>query len=176
MSKYLFKKYLPHPDIIVKNRWIKLLGPRLQESGLWHINRKSCSSGVAVGVFCAFVPIPFQMLLAAIASILLRSNILVAVPMVWISNPITMPPMFYFCYLVGAQILNSNIEVFAFELSFTWLLTGLLEIWQPFLLGCLVVGFVTSSLSFVLIRVLWRLHILTHIKNRKIRKTQKSTS
>jgi|TARA_B110000977_G_scaffold200014_1_gene289138 uncharacterized protein (DUF2062 family) len=176
MSKYLFKKYLPHPDIIVKNRWIKLLGPRLQESGLWHINRKSCSSGVAVGVFCAFVPIPFQMLLAAIASILLRSNILVAVPMVWISNPITMPPMFYFCYLVGAQILNSNIEVFAFELSFTWLLTGLLEIWQPFLLGCLVVGFVTSALSFILIRVLWRLHILTHIKNRKIRKTQKSTS
>ena len=176
MSKYLFKKYLPHPDIIVKNRWIRLLGPRLQESGLWHINRKSCSSGVAVGVFCAFVPIPFQMLLAAIASILLRSNILVAVPMVWISNPITMPPMFYFCYLVGAQILNSNIEVFAFELSFTWLLTGLLEIWQPFLLGCLVVGFVTSALSFILIRVLWRLHILTHIKNRKIRKTQKSTS
>ena len=176
MSKYLFKKYLPHPDIIVKNRWIKLLGPRLQESGLWHINRKSCSSGVAVGVFCAFVPIPFQMLLAAIASILLRSNILVAVPMVWIINPITMPPMFYFCYLVGAQILNSNIEVFAFELSFTWLLTGLLEIWQPFLLGCLVVGFVTSALSFILIRVLWRLHILTHIKNRKIRKTQKSTS
>ena len=176
MSKYLFKKYLPHPDIIVKNRWIKLLGPRLQESGLWHINRKSCSNGVAVGVFCAFVPIPFQMLLAAIASILLRSNILVAVPMVWISNPITMPPMFYFCYLVGAQILNSNIEVFAFELSFTWLLTGLLEIWQPFLLGCLVVGFVTSALSFILIRVLWRLHILTHIKNRKIRKTQKSTS
>jgi uncharacterized protein (DUF2062 family) len=171
MSKYLFKKYLPHPDIIVKNRWIKLLGPRLQESGLWHINRKSCSGGVAVGVFCAFAPLPFQMLLAAIASILFRSNILVAVPMVWISNPITMPPMFYFCYLVGAQILNSNIEGFAFELSFTWLLTGLLEIWQPFLLGCLVVGFVTSALSFILIRVLWRLHILTHIKNRKNRKS-----
>jgi len=158
--------------MIVKNRWIKLLGPRLQESGLWHINRKSCSGGVAVGVFCAFVPIPFQMLLAAIAAILFRSNILVAVPMVWISNPITMPPMFYFCYLVGAQILDSNIEGFAFELSFTWLLTGLLEIWQPFLLGCLVVGFITSALSFIMIRVLWRLHILTHIKNRKIRKAQ----
>ena len=172
MSKHLFKKYLPHPDMIVKNRWIKLLGPRLQESGLWHINRKSCSGGVAVGVFCAFVPIPFQMLLAAIAAILFRSNILVAVPMVWISNPITMPPMFYFCYLVGAQILDSNIEGFAFELSFTWLLTGLLEIWQPFLLGCLVVGFITSALSFIMIRVLWRLHILTHIKNRKIRKAQ----
>jgi uncharacterized protein (DUF2062 family) len=176
MSKYLFKKYLPHPDTIVKNRWIKLLGPRLQESSLWHINRKSCSGGIAVGVFCAFVPIPFQMLLAAIGAILFKSNILVAVPMVWISNPITMPPMFYFCYLIGANILSSSIEGFAFELSFAWLLTELLEIWQPFLLGCLVVGIVTSTLSFIMVRVLWRLHILTHIKNRKIRKAQKNIS
>jgi uncharacterized protein (DUF2062 family) len=172
MSKHLFKKYLPHPDIIIKNRWIKILGPRLQEPGLWNINRKSCSSGVAVGMFCAFIPMPFQMLLAAMGAVLFRSNILVAVPMVWISNPLTMPPMFYFCYLVGAQILDSHIGGFEIELSFDWLLTGLVEIWQPFLLGCLVVGAAASALSFVLIRVMWRYHILGHIKNRKNRKTQ----
>ena len=172
MAKHLFKKYLPHPDIIIKNRWIKLLGPRLQEPGLWHINRKSCSGGVAVGIFCAFIPMPFQMLLAAIGAIFFRSNILVAVPMVWLSNPLTMPPMFYFCYWVGAQLLNSNIGDFEFELSFDWLVTGLLEIWQPFLLGCLVVGATTSALSFVLTRVIWRYHILNHLKIRKNRKAQ----
>ena len=172
MAKHLFKKYLPHPDIIIKNRWIKLLGPRLQEPGLWHINRKSCSGGVAVGIFCAFIPMPFQMLLAAIGAIFFRSNILVAVPMVWLSNPLTMPPMFYFCYWVGAQLLNSNIGDFEFDLSFDWLVTGLLEIWQPFLLGCLVVGATTSVLSFVLTRVIWRYHILSHLKSRKNRKTQ----
>jgi uncharacterized protein (DUF2062 family) len=159
MAKHLFKKYLPHPDIIIKNRWIKLLGPRLQEPGLWHINRKSCSGGIAVGMFCAFIPMPF------------RSNILVAVPTVWISNPLTMPPMFYFCYLIGAQILDSNVGGFEFELSFDWLATGLLEIWQPFLLGCLIVGVIASALSFVLIRVIWRFHILDHMKKRKARKT-----
>lgn len=176
MAKHLFKKYLPHPDIIIKNRWIKLLGPRLQEPGLWHINRKSCSGGIAVGVFCAFIPMPFQMLLAAIGAVFFKSNILVAVPTVWISNPITMPPMFYFCYLVGAEILGSNIGDFEFELSFNWLLTGLNEIWQPFLLGCLVVGAAVSALSFILTRVVWRYHILEHLKIRKNRKTRNRQS
>lgn len=172
MSKHLFKKYLPHPDIIIKNRWIKLLGPRLQEPGLWHINRKSCSGGIAVGIFCAFIPMPFQMLLAAMGAILFRSNILVAVPMVWISNPLTMPPMFYFCYWVGAQILDSYVGGFEFELSFDWLLTSLLEIWQPFLLGCLIVGVTASVLSFMLTRLIWRYHILGHLKTRRNRKTR----
>jgi uncharacterized protein (DUF2062 family) len=172
MSKRLFKKYLPHPDIIIKNRWIKWLGPRLQEPSLWHINRRSCSVGVAVGVFCAFIPMPFQMLLASLGAVLFRSNILVAVPVVWISNPITMPPMFYFCYLVGSLILDSNIGGFEFEPSFNWLFTGLLEVWQPFLLGCLVVGVTASLLSFMLTRVIWRYQILSHIKARKNRKAQ----
>jgi uncharacterized protein (DUF2062 family) len=159
MPKYLFKKYLPHPNIIIKNRWIKLLGPRLQAPGLWHINRKSCSSGIAVGIFCAFIPIPFQMLLAAIGAILFRSNILVAVPMVWISNPLTIAPIFYFCYWVGTGVLGFKI--------------GLLDIWQPFLLGCFIVGATASLLSFILIRVMWRYHILSHIKNRIKRKNKK---
>jgi len=170
MSKKLFKKYLPHPDIITKNRWIRWLGPRLQEPCLWHINRKSCSGGVAVGVFCAFIPMPFQMLFASVGAVLFKSNILVAVPVVWISNPITMPPMFYFCYLVGSLILDSNIGGFEFELSFNWLLTGLLEVWQPFLLGCLVVGVAASLLSFVLTQVVWRYQVLSQIKTRKNRK------
>ena len=167
MPRNLIKKFLPHPDIITKNRWIKLLGPRLQEPSLWHINRKSFSGGLAIGIFCAFLPIPFQMVLAALAAILFRYNILIAVPAVWISNPFTMPPMFYFCYLIGAQILGTQAIGFEFELSFEWLLNGLLDIWQPFLLGCLVVGLVTSLSTFLIIRLLWRYHIWTLIKSRQ---------
>ena len=169
MAKKLLRKYLPHHDVIVQNRWIKLLGPRLQEPSLWHINRRSCSLAVALGVFCAFIPVPFQMLLAAIGAILLRVNILVAVPTVWISNPLTMGPMFYFCYLIGVAILNTPQTDFAFELSFTWLLNELSEIWQPFLFGCLVVGVTCSLAAFALLRLLWHLHIVNHIKERASR-------
>lgn len=157
---------MPHPDVITKNRWIQLLGPRLQEPSLWHINRRSCSLAVALGMFCAFIPVPFQMVIAAVGSIWLRANVLVAVPTVWISNPFTMGPMFYFCYLLGVEMLGLEPEGFNFELSFDWLVNGLAAIWQPFLLGCFTVGVVTSIFSFLLVRLLWRLHILSHIKER----------
>ena len=175
MPKKIFKKLLPHPDIIINNHWIKKLGPRLQEPSLWHINRRSCSGGIALGVFCAFVPVPFQMVLAAVIAIWIRVNILVAVPMVWISNPLTMPPIFYLCYLVGAQILRTPPDDFAFEPSLAWLFAELGAIWQPFLLGCLVLGLVTSLAAFMLTRILWRMHVLSHLKSRRQRLSNRST-
>ena len=133
---------------------------------MWHINRRSCSGALALGMFCAFIPVPFQMVIAALTAVWLRVNILVAVPTVWISNPITIPPMFYFCYVVGTVILGQEAAHFQFELSFEWLMMELALIWQPFLLGCLVVGSIAALTSFLLIRLLWRLHIVSHIKER----------
>ena len=166
MARKTLRKLLPHPDVIIHNRWIKLLGPRLQDPSLWHINRRSFPLAVALGIFCAFIPVPFQMLIAAAAAVWIRVNILVAVPMVWLSNPVTMGPMYYFCYLVGAEILGVEPTGFTFELSFDWLLSELAAIWQPFLLGCLVVGLFVSLSAFILVRVLWHMHILRHIKIR----------
>lgn len=170
MAKKIFRKFLPHPDVIVQNRWIKLLGPRLQEPSLWHINRRSCSLAVALGMFCAFIPVPFQMLIAAVGAVMMRVNILVAVPMVWVSNPVTMGPLYYFCYLVGAVILDRPSSAFHFELSFEWLFSELATIWEPFLLGCLIVGLISALASFALVRVFWHLHILNHIKARATRR------
>lgn len=169
MAKNLIKKYLPHPRLITGNKLIKLLGPRLKEPGLWHINRNSFSGGMAVGVFFSCMPIPFQMLFAAIAAVVLRVNILVAVPMVWISNPLTIAPIFYFCYLLGAKLLGTEAHEFLFELSAEWLLSELSNIWQPLLLGCLVVGTIASVATLFLCQFLWRYHIWTRIKNRKER-------
>ena len=106
------------------------------------------------------------MLLAAIFAIWFRLNILVAVPIVWISNPFTMGPMYYFCYLLGAEMLSHEPKDFHFELSFAWLLDSMAAIWQPFLLGCFTVGAVCALASFMLVRILWHLHILNHIKVR----------
>ena len=175
MSKKFINRYLPHPHKITKNRWIKKLGPRLQEPDLWHINRKSLSGAAAIGIFCAFVPVPFQMLLAAIGAIIFRCNILMAVPCVWISNPVTMPPMFFFCYWVGTLILGVKMRRLNFELSFDWLMTGLLDIWQPFLLGCFVVGTVSALLAFGSVRLVYRYYIWVHMKKRRNRRRPAST-
>ena len=143
-----------------------MLGPRLQDPALWHINRRSCCLAVAIGMFCTFIPVPFQMVIAAFAAIVLHANILVAVPIVWISNPITIPPIFYFCYLIGAAMLDEEPGQFDFQISFDWLLSGLADIWQPFLLGCFTVGAVSALVSYLLLSLLWRLHIISHVKER----------
>jgi uncharacterized protein (DUF2062 family) len=169
MPKKTIRKFMPHPARITENPMIKKLGPRLQDPGIWHVNRRSVSGAVAVGLFCAFIPVPFQMLLGAIGAILFRVNILISVPMVWISNPLTMPPLFYFCYRIGALMLGSSNKGFNFELSFNWLANGLLLIWQPFLLGCLVVGICSALLGYWMVRLLWRYEVTRKMKKRQER-------
>ena len=158
---------MPHPTRITENPIIKKLGPQLQDPGIWLVNRRSISGAIAVGLFCAVMPIPFQMLLAAIAAILFRVNILIAVPTVWASNPFTIPPIFYFCYQVGVLILGTTSGEFHFELSFDWLANELQAIWKPFLLGCLVVASGSAFTGYWAVRGLWHYLVWRKIRQRK---------
>ena len=70
------------------------------------VSRRSISRGVWIGVFVAFIPIPMQMGVAAALALLARVNIPVAVLVVWVTNPLTMWPLFYLAYRLGAAILH----------------------------------------------------------------------
>ncbi len=169
MPKKIIKKFLPHPDSILKSKVVGVFGDMLHDPSLWHINRRSCSGAVAVGLFSAFIPLPFQMFIAALLAILFRVNILIAIPLVWISNPITIPPIFYFCYRVGAYVLNIETGNFNFELSIHWLLHGLIHVWQPFLLGCFIVGSIAAILGYGFVQFFWRYQIWRQLIQRQKR-------
>jgi hypothetical protein len=128
------------------------------------------SGAFAVGLFCAFVPIPLQMLLAAALAIPFRVNLPISVGLVWITNPVTMTPVFYFAYKLGAWVLQVPVRQVHFELTFTWFQEGLVAIWQPFLLGCFVLASLSSVAGFVFVRVFWRMHLLQYLKRRKERR------
>jgi len=113
--------------------------------------------------------------LAAGSAIFMRVNLPISVALVWITNPVTMGPMFYFAYKVGAWALQIPPTEFNFELSMDWLMVGLGAIWQPFLLGCLILGTTCATLGFVAMRILWRLHVFQYIKKRRLRKKQASS-
>ncbi len=64
--------------------------------------------GLAVGIFVAFTPtVGFQMALTVLLAWIVRANKVVGVPLAWITNPVTIPPIFYFNYRVGALIVGS---------------------------------------------------------------------
>lgn len=175
MPKKLIKRYMPDHHTIREHKHLRFFGSLLHDPNLWHLNRRSASGAFAVGLFMAFVPVPFQMLLGAAGAILFRVNLPLSVALVWITNPLTMPPMFYFTYRVGVWLLGnpSHHESIHFELSYDWLMSGLGAIWEPFLLGCFVTGSVAALTGYLTIRGLWRLHLVKHYNARKARRQER---
>jgi len=175
MPKKFFKRYLPDHDKIRQNDTLnRFFGTLLHDPNLLHINRRSVSGAFAVGLSMAFVPVPFQMVLAAGLAIYYRVNLPFSVGLVWITNPLTMPPMYYFCYVLGQSILGGNIQDISFEASLDWVdwvASVFAEIWQPFLLGSFIGGVVSATLGFTIIRLVWRLNVVRRWQQRKDRRT-----
>lgn len=100
------KDLLPTPEKILESRTLKLFAPHLADPRLWQFNRHSLNKAVYIGVLSAFFPLPGQMLLALIGSLVFRANVPMALGLTWITNPLTTLPIFYASYYVGAQILD----------------------------------------------------------------------
>lgn len=167
MLKKLIKRFTPDHGTIRDHKYLKMFGTLLLEPNLWHLNRRSASGAFGVGIFCAFVPIPFQMVLAAALAIPLRVNLPISMALVWLTNPVTMPPVFYFCYQVGAWLLDTPEQAWAFELSFEWLAHQMGTLWKPFLLGCFLMGTLSSATGYLTIRGVWRYHVVRHVRRKK---------
>lgn len=167
MPKKIIKRFLPDYKKIREHKHLKIFGKLIHDPNLWHLNRRSVSGAFSVGLFMAFVPVPFQMALAAAAAIPLRVNLPISVALVWITNPFTMPPIFYGCYKVGAWVLGTPIQNIEFELTLEWLMTQLDGIWAPFLLGCFLVATFSAVVSNFIIRWFWRTQVLKDWKERR---------
>ena len=81
-------RYLRHPHIR-KRPWLVALTKPLFERDLWHPCRYTVAGAFSIGLFCAMLPIPFQMILAALASMRARVNIPISMAACWVSNPFT---------------------------------------------------------------------------------------
>jgi uncharacterized protein (DUF2062 family) len=169
MAKHLIKQITPDHETIRNHKRLKVFGRLLHDANLWHLNRRSAAGAFAIGLFVAFIPVPFQMLLAAAVAIAVRVNLPLSVALVWVSNPVTIPPMFYFAYIVGTAFIGQPAQTMEFELSGNWLMGSLGEIWAPLLLGCFVCGSVCAATGYLAIRALWRWHVIQHMKRRRSR-------
>lgn len=166
MAKHLFEKYIPSPEKVKSNPSLKFLSPLFARAWLWHLNRRSVAKACFIGIFVAFIPMPMQMALAATIAVFFSANIPVSVALVWISNPLTMPPMFYATYRFGVWLLDMQEQPFELELSFEWLLHGLGNLWLPLYLGSLTAGLVLASMAFFAVRLLWRISVIKRWQTR----------
>ncbi|WOJ95743.1 DUF2062 domain-containing protein [Congregibacter brevis] len=165
---------MPSPARLRKHGTLNILGEWVYASNLWHINRYSASMAFFVGLFLAFIPVPGQMLLAALGAVMLRCNLPISVGLVWITNPLTVPAIFYLAYQVGALIIDVPIKEIEFALSIQWVEEELLRVWRPLVAGCLLCGLFFGSLGYFVVNVLWRIRVARQWKKRKKRRSQRS--
>lgn len=171
MAKKLLKRFLPDAKKIKNNKSLKIFGKFLHDPNLWHLNRHSVATAVGIGLFVAYIPSPGHMLVAALLAILLRANLPIAVVLVWVSNPITIPFQFFFAYKLGAFILHTPHHPFSFEISMEWFMAEIKTIGIPLFLGSFILGTLLAVLGNLFVRVYWRFSVAQswrkRAKNRK---------
>lgn len=114
------------------------------------------------------------MWLAAAMAIPLRVNLPLSVATVWITNPFTMPPIFYGAYLVGTTVMGTPTRNFSFELSWDWVVQSIETIGPAFLIGCLICSVVFSALGYFSLNYLWRLSVAKAWKKRIQKRSPKN--
>lgn len=125
--------------------------------------------GTAIGVFVAFTPtVGLQMLIGAFLATLVGANRPAAMIPAWITNPITIPPIFALTYWVGSLLLGSaaDVDVQAEltkvveqlgSISFYEIHKPLLkffeigvEVYVPMLVGGIIVGAICGGITYPL--------------------------
>ena len=172
MPKSLFRRYLPRNsrELDRGGSLRRVIGQRLLDANLWHLNRRSIAGGMAIGLLLAWIPIPFQMVPAALLAIALRVNLPTAVVLVWVSNPLTWGPMYWSAYRLGIWLLGrepAELDEIDFEPEPAWLFDEMLAIWQPLLLGCAILAAISAGAAYALTRIVWRLHIVSGLAERR---------
>ena len=153
---------LPRQEELHGSSTLTLFGDLRGDRNLWAFNRNSVSLAVGIGIFCAFLPMPFETVVAIFLAIMWRANLPISITMVWVSNPITWVPLYTPCYLLGARILQLDpvpIEKIGL-LSLGWHYVAL---WM----GCLIIGITLGIGSRFVIDWLWRLQVRSEWRERR---------
>lgn len=164
MPRKKLKKILPTHEKIKKQKILKIFGKVIHKREIWSLSRKKILAGVFIGVFVSCLPMPLQTVLAVFLAIIFNANLPISFALVFISNPITMPFIFYIEYEIGNLLLGSHNNI---EFNFESMYENFDKIAVSMYFGSVVLGIFSAILSVLLVNVLW---IKTVRKNRKKRK------
>ena len=176
MPRRFFRKFSLKRENLKDRWWLSPFGHLLHEPNLWVIRRRTVVPAFALGLFVAYLPFPGHILTAALLAVLLRVNLPVAALSTLVTNPITMGPMFIGAYQLGRMLLRQPpmVDAFEFEMSFAWLTDRFASIWQPLMLGSLLLGAVLSLVGFIVLDLLWRASISDYLAKRRRRKNKQA--
>ena len=168
------RRWLPTPEQISRNRWLRWLGPSLLHPRLWHGSRRGVAVGAGIGVFFAFLIPIAQIPLSVATAVVLRANIPVAVASTLVNTPLTFAPVYYAAWKVGSLLLGEEADE-ANAPAITGLpparqsgdslgaarraWDSLADIGKPLLLGALTFACVFGLAAYALVNGGWHLRV-----------------
>ncbi|HIP54823.1 MAG TPA: DUF2062 domain-containing protein [Sulfurimonas autotrophica] len=117
-------------------------------------NRRMISRAVLIGLFIAFIPMPMQMAAVLLFVPFIKFNVPVALAMCWLSNPLTMPLMYYMEYLTGSFLLG--IEPEPVEMTLEWFSHNFDNIFIPLYFGTAIYSIFGSLFGYFLVNFFWK--------------------
>lgn len=180
MAKQFLKRWSPNAEKIQKYRILRIFGGLLRYDYLWKLQRGGAARGVAIGLFCCWMPVPFQMPMAAAGAILFRGYLPISMATVWLTNPVTMAPAMIVAYQIGQIVLGGTTDtaaisaaidtLFAMELtsdSLAAVWASIKSILWPLLFGCVLLGSASAGLGYFLVMETWRMSVMRRWRQRK---------
>jgi uncharacterized protein (DUF2062 family) len=168
MPRRLLKRICPSPRSLESRWFLRLFGTRIADPRLWGLCRRGVTGAFGAGLAICFIPLPVHLVTASLMAIGFRLNIPVIIGTVLLINPVTIVPVYYLAYRVGAALLDIPPQSFAFQMSWEWLEHGLGPIWKPFLVGCAVSGVVCGVLGYMALELVWRWRVAVRYRTRRI--------
>lgn len=141
-------------------------GEMFDRRQLWHVTRHSVAKAVAIGIFSAYLPIPLEMIVAAVLAFIWRANLPISVLLIWISNPFTWAILWGPPYLLGAAILGESEQPMQL-MSRVWVE----QHYSALFLGCFLAGLAMATAAYFTVHLLWRMEVIKHWDERKEART-----
>lgn len=159
MPRRVFKRFaIKRHEFGSDNLFLRPFRKIMQEPRYWGIRRRTVTPAFALGLFLSFLPMVGQPIIGTLIAIATRINIPIAFVTPFVGLPLT-PLLYYASFHTGAWLLGLPPHPFAFEWSFDWLSSTLAGLWQPMLLGGVVLGIVAALVSYVVVDAMWRFSI-----------------
>lgn len=176
MPRRFFRRFAVKRDRFRYQWFLVPFDHLLHDHNLWGIRRRTVVPAFAIGLFIGFLPFPGHPLIAALVALAVGVNIPVAALTTFVSNPLTMGPMYLLGHRLGLFLLGMEPQPFEFELSFQWLQDKFANNWQPLVLGCLLLASAASLIGYVTLDLLWRASIADYLARKRERKRSESVN
>ncbi len=174
-----FRSWLRHlePRVLesLNNPWLRGMRPWLERQDVLSFTREPLARGVAIGMLCGLIPGPLQILGSMGMCAWLRGNVIAAALATAYTNPLTIVPLYWLAFQIGALLLPGQHVMPPFMMpqgSFTQWFAGMGD-WMtalgwPLLLGLPMLAIWLALNAYALVQIFFLTPVIRRARRMRL--------